>query len=115
MFFVGVAEPIQVRKEILGCTKDVIGTLKRFEKFKALRREKAETVARLKTLFDEIALLSNKLRQLMPKTRLRALAKETEVGVFAGQERRMRKHAGTDLDKLEQQLAELENKLQRLK
>jgi hypothetical protein len=110
LFFVGISEPVEVRKELLGCSKDVITTLKRFERFKQLRSEKSETVAQLKKQFDELYAMSNKLKQLLPKTKLRAIGK-LEFGAHEPS----RKEPANSLDRLEQQLTELEGKLGQLK
>jgi len=116
VFFVGIQEPIQFRREILSCSKDVIGVLKRFEQFKQFRKEKAEIAAKLRRLFEEISFLNNKLRQELPKTKLRALRQPVELGT---QEivlpRILTKVHLSTVDKLEQELLELEAKLERLK
>ncbi|MFH1511344.1 MAG: hypothetical protein ABIF10_06640 [Candidatus Woesearchaeota archaeon] len=112
----GLREPIQVRKELLGCAKDVIGGLKRYERFKDLRKEKAEAEINLKRLFDEMTVLSNRLRNMLPKTKLRAVSQGVpeEKGVQI-KEIGPRQRSGSVLDKLEQELAQLESKLTRIK
>lgn len=114
VYFVGLREPIQVRKEILGCAKDVIGNLKRYERFKDLRKEKAEAEINLKRLFDEMTALSNKLRNLLPKTKLRAVGQNAPEKAVQLKEMGQRPRGGSALDKLEQELAQLESKLTRM-
>lgn len=116
LFFVGVLEPVQVRRQVLGCSKDVISILKRFERFKELRIEKIENTLKLKKLFEEINFLNNKLKQHLPKTKLRALGKEPQIipQILVPQRMVVPRDTST-LDKLEQELMELEQKLDRLK
>jgi hypothetical protein len=119
LFFVGVLEPNQVRRQILGCSKDVISSLKRFEHFRELRREKAETAVKLRKLFEELNFLNNRLKQELPKTKLRMLKIPIEVEEsaqkFVMPERKATRKDLTTLDKLESELFELEAKLDRLK
>ena len=116
VFFVGVREPVEVRKEILGCAKDVIGNLRAFERFKDVRKSKVDQSAKLKKNIDEIILLTNRLKNKLPKSQLRALAKiqEPELGIAIAEERPRRKSSSA-LDKLDQELAVLEGKLGQLK
>ena len=116
IFFVGIREPTYLRRQVLSCSKDVIASLKKYEQFRYLRREKAENIAKIRKLFDELSLLNNKLKQAMPKTNLRAFAKSEPQRVFIKEQKpSVQKRDYSALDKLEQELVELESKLERLK
>jgi hypothetical protein len=116
VFFVGVNEPIEVRKEVLGCAKDVIGSLRSFERFKDVRKQKVDTSVKLKKHIDELHLLMNRLKNKLPKSHVRAMAKEEamDLGVTIKEDRPRRKSTSA-LDKLDQELAQLEGKLRQFK
>ena len=107
LFYIGLQQPSEFRKEVLQCSKDVITALKRYENIKEIRREKAETLIKVKSLFDHLTSLSNRLKQLLPKTKLPEEKREREPVPEI--------ERPTTLDKLEKQLEELEKKLQLLK
>ena len=107
---------------------DSLGTivlLKRYERFKDKRREKAEAVAKLKKLVEQIYSLNNRLKNALPKTKLRALRVNEEDETVEVQpekkvvarprEEPVKKKPATALDKLEMELTALESKLESLK
>jgi len=67
VFFVGIKDPIEVRRNLLESTRDIVQTLQRFERFKQVREEKQQEVVRLREQVREISKLVNKLKSLLPK------------------------------------------------
>lgn len=80
VFFVGVQDPLEVRRNLLEASKEMVQFLQQHEKLKTLRNEKQEAIKRLKEDVRQLKLHINKLRHALPKTKLRVqLHKEHEV------------------------------------
>lgn len=111
--YVGIAEPNELRKEILFSSKKIITLLKRKEEFAKLRQEKASYIAKLKELFDSMIVLNRKLRRYMPKENLpRTPVFEKEQ--FEPPKKEEAPAPKNTLDILEEQLAKIEEKLSML-
>ena len=70
-FYVGIKDPIEIRRSILESSKDIVQYLQRAERFKAIRAEKAEQLAKLKETVRELQSLVRKIRAALPRTKLR--------------------------------------------
>jgi len=68
LFFVGIPDHIDVRRELLTSSKNLLDGLKRYERYKNIKEEKLSYVVELKRVFDELLILNKKLRGKMPKT-----------------------------------------------
>ncbi len=79
VFYVGINEPSELRKEILESSKVVIEDLKKYEKVRLLRESKNKEVARLKKIIKEIDNSFNKLKLLLPKTTLKPVTEDDEI------------------------------------
>lgn len=80
VFFVGVQDPLEVRRNILEVSKEMVQFLQQHEKLKTMRNEKEESIKRLKEDVRQLKLYISKLRQVLPKTKLRVqLHKEHEI------------------------------------
>jgi hypothetical protein len=75
VFYVGIKDPIEIRRSILESSKELLQYLQRAEKFKAVRKEKTHQLEKLREEMKEIQALAKKLKALLPKTGLRAKAK----------------------------------------
>ena len=75
-FFVGINNPLDVRRNVLECSREMIQTLQTHEKIKKLREAKIKRTLQLKTVIRELDLLFSKLRTALPKTHLRAKVTE---------------------------------------
>jgi hypothetical protein len=117
IFYVGVTDPTEVRRNLLESTRDIVIFLRTYENFKRIRAEKVREIEKLKLQIQEITRILNKLRRDLPKTRLREKAEEiVEKGgrkpvVKISQPR---KTEGSDVDRLEQELNAIEEKLKLL-
>ncbi len=109
-FFVGINNPIDVRRNLLECSREMIQTLQSFEKIKVIRVEKLKRIQQLKTVLRELDLLVSKLRNELPKTHLRAQVVEPSPKT------KLKSSGKTmnELEKLEQQLSALESEISRL-
>lgn len=110
LFFVGIRDPVELRKELLTSSKNLIDSLKRYEAYKDIKEEKLQKITELKRTFDEIMILNKKLRNHMPKTPLRAPITRTEKTTKA-QKAGPTKFGKTKIDVLEQELAKIEERL----
>ena len=113
VFFVGIRDPSELRRDLLGSVKKIVHSLKRYENINSLRVKKVELTAHLKKVLKEIAFLNNKLKALFPKTKLRALPvkKRTEIRAKASAKKGTMKKETSELNQLESELAEIEKSL----
>jgi DNA topoisomerase VI subunit B len=124
MFYVGMKDPIEIRRSLLESSKELLQYLQRAERFKAVRKEKTVQIGELREMMKEIQALVRKLKSSLPKTGLRAVAakprpkkaaakKETPKSkptpVIVEKPREM-----TELERLEAELGEIEGRLGKL-
>jgi phenylalanyl-tRNA synthetase beta subunit len=121
VFYVEVREPNEVRRNILESLKDIVESLKRFEKFKEVGKEKIHSVNKLRRDIKELNKLVSNLKNALPESKLREIKikpilskgkkskkiknKKEEVEVMKPK---------TELEKLESELGAIEEKLQGL-
>src|SRR3990172_7282455 len=108
LFFVGIRDPIELRKELLTSSKNLIDSLRRYEAYKDVKEEKLRHVMELKRVFDELLVMNKKLRNKMPHIPIKAaptLARETrEMPVQKGKPVKMTR---SKIDVLEDELAKI--------
>ncbi|MBN1503154.1 hypothetical protein JW930_06415 [Candidatus Woesearchaeota archaeon] len=109
--FVGIDNPMDVRRNILESSREIIQTLQKFDKLKEIREEKLKTLHQLRTVIRELNLLFSKLKAELPSTHLRALAPE-EVSLPSLKD--APKIEKSELEELESQLMDIERELTRL-
>jgi 16S rRNA C967 or C1407 C5-methylase (RsmB/RsmF family) len=134
VFYVGVNEPVEIRRNVLEASKDIIQYLQRFERFKQVRAEKQEEIQKLKEMTHEIRVMVRKLKTALPKTKLRAILHKHEEEIMMSTEKetkpakkksvkkaveaipqeRVSERKVTELEKLESELGEIESRLTRL-
>ncbi len=120
-YYVGIDDSKNLRRELLGMSRGIIISLKKYETIKEQRREKVETLSELKGKIKEINILINKLKRLLPEAKVRYLPekkpkpkekpKESEAD---RKESRKKTKYMTDLEKLEQELKVVEGKLRKV-
>lgn len=136
VYYVGMRDPVELRRQILESSKEMIQYIQRAEKFKEIRKEKSEEIIKLKNLVSEIIRLVNKAKAELPKTNIRARLhkheeKEKAKDKMLKREREKLEKAEmkkakkikeiekkpkemTELAKLEAELGEIESKLNRI-
>ncbi|MBS3147918.1 hypothetical protein J4219_03465 [Candidatus Woesearchaeota archaeon] len=125
LFFVGIRDSVELRKELLLSSKNVLDSLRKYEQYKVIKDQKFQYVAELKRVFDELLVLNKKLRGKMPKvpgkTPMLPGAKEPveeeEQPIKQSQKQPIkmeRQEKLSKLDMLEQELARVEERLGRL-
>lgn len=80
LYYVGVQDPVEVRRNVLEVSRDMVQFLQQYQKLTALRNEKQEAIVHLRSDVEQLKRLINKLRKVLPKTKLRIkLHEEHEV------------------------------------
>jgi uncharacterized coiled-coil DUF342 family protein len=77
-FYVGLAEPVAVRRNLLETSKALIQLLQKFEKLKDVRSEKHKAVSKLHELFKEISAELIEIKHDLPHYRISELPKKKE-------------------------------------
>ncbi|MBN1544725.1 hypothetical protein JW898_04655 [Candidatus Woesearchaeota archaeon] len=109
-YFVQIRDPADVRRSILGSSKQIIQILQRYERIKSLRVKKLEKISQLRGLNKEINLLVAKLKKEFPAAEMRVrIGKEEKVTRKGKAELK-----GNELAKLESELRMIEDKIGRL-
>lgn len=106
-YFVQIKDPTDMRRSILGSSRQIIEILQRYERIKTLRVKKLEALSSLKALNKEINLIVAKLKKAFPKADFRVKVEKGGVSIS----RVTGEHPGDDLGKLESELKMIEEKL----
>lgn len=120
LFFIGIQNPDEVRKVLLESWKEVVESLERYENFKEIRKERVENIEKFKKNVKEISRLITELKEKLPETGLKPAIpkiKEQETGKSRKQptkKPKARKKEKTELDRLEDELGQIEAKLNSL-
>lgn len=78
-YFIGLGDPVELRKNILEPTREVIQFLQSYEEFKKIKEEKTHTILILKDDLKELKLYINKLRRLLPRSKVKAEKTYTRI------------------------------------
>lgn len=103
-FYVGIKEPVELRRSLLESSKLVIQNLQKYEKIRGIREEKLKQTEELKNLLAEIKRLNNKLKAAFPRMVPREIPAEKKA-----------KKEPDEIRVLEQELSEVEEELRRLR
>jgi hypothetical protein len=129
IYYVGIEDPTDFRRELLSSAKGIIISLKKYERIKDNRIMKVKLFSQLQVYIKEINVLMKKLDGYLPETKLRHLPvekqpikktkskkeskaeekKKTEEEKPKKLEKPVREY--TELEKLEKELSMIENKL----
>lgn len=116
LFFVGIRDPIEIRKELLTSSKNLIDSLRRYEAYKDLKNEKQQHIMQLKRVFDELLVLNKKLRGKLPRIPLKTPTverddiRQTKL-VPKQQPKSTIKYTKSKIDVLEDELSKIEERL----
>ena len=108
-FFVGIRNPVNVRRLLLNSSKDVLDSLKDYEDFENLKAEKEKYVVELKRVMDEMLVLNRKLKKHLPKTPLHAPPKYEKIA-----RKRSKKAPKTKMSKVASKMDLLESELEKV-
>ena len=115
-FFVGIGNPVNVRRLLLNSSKDVLDALKDYENFGFLKEEKARYIIELKKVVDEVLVLNKKMRSHLPKTPLQAPPVRTAPSRSHDKKAPEPKisRVASKMDELETELSKVESRLKAL-
>ncbi|MBW2979294.1 hypothetical protein DRZ77_01110 [Candidatus Woesearchaeota archaeon] len=121
--YVGIEDPIMLRRQLLEATRDILQYLKRYEEFKKVREKKLEIISEIRAVSNEIGKLIWRVKRLLPKTGVRLPKKKIEIEeakLLEGARPRVKKKAKipkpelSAIEKIESELSAIEEKLARL-
>ena len=72
-FYVGIENTKEVRRNVLESSREMVHILQSYEKVQEIRKEKLRRVAQLKTVLEELKLLSSKLQKELPSVQVREI------------------------------------------
>jgi hypothetical protein len=113
--YVGMDNPVEIRKNILESSRDMIHALQSYEKLKLIRAEKDRNMQMLNAMLKEIRMIIADLQDEMPRTRI--APQHVEAPALQDEKpKKIRKIPKTpsELEKLESALDDIENKLSKL-
>lgn len=111
LYYVNVKDPVESRKDLLLSSRNVLDSLRRFEKYLLINEKKHIHIAELKHVFDELSVLNKKLKQRLPKVPGKAVPKQEKEAVV---KKEPAKSVKSKLDVLEEELAKVESRLSSL-
>ena len=115
-FFVGIYDPIDVRRNILEGSKEIIKSLESHDRLKQIRKEKLKQYQFMKKIMRELDALIDRLEEELPKSHIRkAIQKEKpepvviKKKVYNSEEEyaEQLKKLGKELKKVEKELVSL--------
>lgn len=106
-FFVRIRDPLDMRRNILGSSKQIIQILQRYERIKELRVNKLEKISQLKSLNKEMNLMIAKLKKEFPEAGFRISLGQEDQKPDVNKSR----ISGDELYQLEAELKQIESKL----
>lgn len=115
--FVGINDPVLVRRNLLLSSKELIEALKRQEGLVDLRLRKENYLVEFKRIADELVVLNKKLRTHLPKVPLREKEVRHIIPVRAlseGPEAPILPKKSSHIELLEKELSRIESKLDAL-
>jgi len=86
--FIGIGEPVELRKHILEPTREVIQFLQSYEEFIKIKEEKTDTVLQLKEDLKNIKSSINKLKRLLPRNKIKGEKTHEKIKKEIKKERR---------------------------
>jgi len=113
-FFVGIYDPVDVRRNLLESSKEIIKSLQSVERLESIRNEKLKLFRKKKELMNELDILVSKLRDRLPKAYLRKALDNKELLASKPLYTSKQKFS-SELEKLEQELRNVETELSSLK
>ncbi len=110
-YFVGIYDPLDVRRNLLESSKEIIKSLQSYERLEKIREEKLRLYREMKRLSAELDLLVSKIKQNLPTSGLRRTLKSKQKSFSSLNVSPGGKKFSSELQKLEEQLREVEKQL----
>lgn len=116
-FFVGIYDPIDVRRNLLENSKEIIKSLQSFDTLVKIRHQKTKLYKEMKDVMNELGLLITKLKSKLPKAHLRKAIEKNQprraMAARIGTELKSSSKEGfvSELKKLEQEMKNIEKEI----
>jgi hypothetical protein len=78
-FYVGISEPLEVRRTVLETSKCIIQAMHRYEKYKEYREQKIDLFKKLNKQMGELGGLITTIKSALPKSTLRIKKAREEI------------------------------------
>ena len=104
-FFVKIRNPRQARKTILENTRDILRVLQGYEDYKKIRDRRTRLVDSFNNQLTDVKSMVVELKRLLPKIQIKEVKKSLAQRVETVEK------PGKELKKIEQELADIEEKL----
>ncbi|MBW2998621.1 hypothetical protein KY321_03710 [Candidatus Woesearchaeota archaeon] len=111
--YVGIRNPVEIRRSILETSKDVISNLKTFEELREIRIEKFSLIEEYNSELEDLKKLIAKLKRIFPKNKISVDNKPKEVKKKVVKQKVIPEPK--DLSDFEDELDSLEEKLSLMK
>ncbi|HSU72502.1 MAG TPA: hypothetical protein VLJ21_01490 [Candidatus Binatia bacterium] len=115
VFYAGVHEPKQLRRDVLTSQKAILDCLKKFEHIRSLRQEKELRMLELKKMLSALRIISGQLKTRLPANAMKVAPHRVEapmpVPVKRSAPRKPAVHQKSKIEMLEDELAKIESKL----
>jgi len=111
-FYVGVKEPVSLRRSLLESSKAIVQGLKDYEKLKSIREERHKKILEFRDKISEVLILISELNEHLPRHKLKedvyvkSKAEKTRKGKTKKAEIKI-----DEIERLEHDLAEIESRL----
>ena len=120
--YVGIADPVDVRRQILEASKDIIQMMQQFERYREVRRERKEAILTLRSDLHEVRGAITRLKKVLPKVKhkkekpkpVKVVPEPVMIEQPKPAPKPKKRVAKTEVDKLELELDEIERKLEHL-
>jgi hypothetical protein len=119
-FFVGIYDPLDIRRNILESSKELIKSLEAYDRLEKIRETKLKYFSHMRKTMKELELLSSKLKEKMPKSNIRKpLDTVSSAPVFVNQATKKQEpfreeSFSNELSNLEQELKNVEKTLSKI-
>ena len=120
LLFVGITNGSELRRDVLESSKEILESLKEYERFKSTRDEKLRLINQFRDDIKGVSKLISQLRVNLPKIKDLPKTKEPEIKApevkkpKKEEKARVEPRQKTELERLEDELNEIESKLNSL-
>ncbi|MBW3019758.1 hypothetical protein KY334_00540 [Candidatus Woesearchaeota archaeon] len=111
--YVGISNPVEIRRNILETSKEVINNLRVFEEIKEIRIEKFSLIEEYNAEVEELKKLMIKLKRIFPTTKISETVEPKKVVKKVVKKKSIEEPK--DLSDFESELNQLEEKLNLMK
>lgn len=110
-FFVGIHEPLDVRRNLLECSREIVNSLKSNEKITRIRKEKLHNFEKMKTIMSELDLIISQLKTKLPKSNLRKSLDNNRIPIVSAKTT----SSTAEMKELDNQLKDIEKEFSKIK